>query len=128
MDVAGRFHPLGRNRGYYALVDFTKVKLSTDEGNEIGKWRHINEIPELHQDHNLIIQKAIATLRAWLGSEPVGYKLLPEKYLMSDLRILYETILGYPMDRRNFQRKALASGLIKLLNENYTDVAFKSAH
>lgn len=114
--------------GYFALVDFSKVKLKSNPDNEESGWFYIKDIPELCYDHNFIIGKAIFTLRMQLGSLPIGYELLPEKFLMSDLRVLYETILGKSLDRRNFQRKILASGLIKQLDEKYTEGAFKPAH
>ena len=48
---------------------------------------------------------------------PVGYELLPEKFTMSELRKIYETFLGKSLDRRNFQRKVLSTGVVIPLEE-----------
>lgn len=56
-------------------------------------------------------------MRLQLGYIPVGKELLPEKFTMSELRGIYETILGQPLDRRNFQRKMVSSGLVIPLEE-----------
>lgn len=102
--------------GYYALVEYSKVKLQTNEDEEIA-WFDLDEIPHLYSDHNNIIEKAQSTIRIHLNSLPVGYELLPEKFTMTELRIIYETILRKKLDRRNFQRKMLSTGFIYKLDE-----------
>lgn len=103
--------------GYYALVDSSKVNLSVDENLEEIGWVDLKEVPLLYSDHNQIIEKAIETIRMQLNIIPIGYELLPEKFTMPELRVLYETILGKQLDRRNFQRKMLSMGLITKLEE-----------
>ncbi|MDU1905023.1 MAG: NUDIX domain-containing protein [Dysgonomonas sp.] len=102
--------------GYYALVEYSKVRIKTNPDEEIA-WFDVDEIPELYSDHNEIIEKALAMMRINLASLPIGYQLLPEKFTMTELRLIYETILRKKLDRRNFQRKMLVSGLIYKLDE-----------
>lgn len=102
--------------GYYALVDFTKVNIKLKDDEDV-KWYAMNEIPALYSDHNKIIDKAVSTLRLQLGYVPIGYQLLPEKFTMTELRVIYETILGKKLDRRNFQRKMLMTGMVIQLEE-----------
>lgn len=102
--------------GYYAFVEHSKTKISATEDEEI-RWFGIKEIPKLYSDHNYIIEKALSTIRKQLGYLPIGYELLAEKFTMTELRTIYETILGKKLDRRNFQRKMLSTGLIKKLDE-----------
>lgn len=103
--------------GYYAFADYSQVQISTASHEEI-KWVNIDEIPDdLYSDHNIIINKALSTIRAQIGSVPIGYELLPEKFTATELRIIYETILDKKLDRRNFQKKILSSGLIYKLDE-----------
>ena len=45
--------------------------------------------------------------------EPVGFDLLDEEFTIPDLQRLYEIILGTKFDRRNFQRKIIASGILE---------------
>lgn len=102
--------------GYYALVDFTKVNIKLKEDEDV-RWYSMSEIPKLYSDHNKIIEKAVSTIRLQLGYVPIGYQLLPEKFTMTELRVIYETILGQKLDRRNFQRKMLMAGLVIQLDE-----------
>ncbi|SHF78317.1 NUDIX hydrolase [Dysgonomonas macrotermitis] len=102
--------------GYYALVEYSKVKIETNEDEEIA-WFDLKDIPELYSDHNEILEKALYTLRIRLSISPIGYELLPEKFTMTEMRIIFETILQKKLDRRNFQRKMLAAGLVYKLDE-----------
>ena len=77
-------------------------------------------------DHSSILPSALDTLRMSLNDYPVGYNLLPEKFTMPELQTLYETILGKPIDRRNFQKKMLALDLLERLKERKTGGAHKA--
>jgi len=112
--------------GYYSFVDFTEVKIKNKKDEDV-EWFGLNEIPELYSDHNKIINKALDVIRIQLGFIPIGYELLPEKFTMSELRVIYETILGHTIDRRNFQRKMLSSGLVLQLDEVSKKWGIKSA-
>lgn len=103
--------------GYFAFVDYVEAKINATK-NEDCKWFGLSEIPQLYSDHNAIINKAIRTLRIQINYIPIGWDLLPEKFTMSELRIIYETILAKKIDRRNFQRKILSYGLVKKLDES----------
>jgi hypothetical protein len=102
--------------GYYALVEYSEVNIRPNADEDI-RWFNLNEIPMLYSDHNSIIERALSTIRTQLHIAPIGYKLLPEKFPLSELRNIYETILGKELDRRNFQRKILATGYIRQLQE-----------
>ena len=47
---------------------------------------------------------------------------------MPELQKLYETILNRKLDRRNFQRKIIATGILKRLNETKQGVAHKAPY
>lgn len=111
--------------GYYALVKHSEAKTVCLHAEEVA-WFGIDEIPPLYADHNEIIQKAIATIRKEIGLLPIGYQLLPQKFTMPELRNIYEAIIGTPIDRRNFQRKILSTGLVVPLNETRKSGAHKS--
>lgn len=111
--------------GYYAFVEHSKVNLSEKTDEEIG-WFDLENLPDLYSDHNNIVEKAISTIRMQLGYLPIGYELLPEKFTMTELRIIYETISGKKLDRRNFQRKMLSSRLIEKLDEVFKKKGIKS--
>lgn len=114
--------------GFTALVDFTKVQPVADNFSESCEWYDVHNIPTLILDHNNILQKALYNLRIQLNYQPVGYNLLPKKFTMPDLQKLYETILDINLDRRNFQRKIIATGILKRLEETKKDVAHKAPY
>ncbi len=101
---------------YYVLVEYSKVKISGGDSEDV-EWFDLDKIPELYSDHNTIIEKALFVIRANLLTLPIGYELLPAKFTMSELRLIYESILDKKLDRRNFQRKILSTGLVRKLDE-----------
>lgn len=114
--------------GYSALVDFTKAQPVADIFSDACEWFDIHKVPEMILDHNLILDTALNSLQLHLNYQPVGYNLLPEKFTMPELLKLYETILGRTLDRRNFQRKIISTGILKKLNETKKGVAHKAPY
>lgn len=114
--------------GYTALVDFTKVQPVADTLSSACEWFNIHYIPEMILDHSNILEKALENLRMQLNYHPLGYNLLPEKFTMPELQKLYETILDRTLDRRNFQRKIVGTGILKRLNETKKGVAHKAPY
>ena len=112
--------------GYYALVKYEEYNLQSYALDEEIEWFDLKQVPRLYGDHNKIINKAIETIRTQLGYIPIGFELLPKKFTMPELRVIYETIIGKELDRRNFQRKILSIGYIKRLNETRKNGAHKA--
>jgi hypothetical protein len=79
-------------------------------------------------DHNLILEKALQSLRLSLNGYPLGNDLLGDKFTMPELQKLYETILGKKLDRRNFQKQILSLGIMKRLKEKKQGGAHKSPY
>ncbi|MCD0478251.1 NrtR DNA-binding winged helix domain-containing protein [Chryseobacterium sp. M5] len=114
--------------GYYALYNPDNAILVVDELSEKCEWislSQLNEI-ELAMDHREIIEKALLTLRERITYKPIGYNLLPEKFTLSELQKLYETILGKELNRGNFYRKIKNLEILTKLNEQRRGGAHKS--
>lgn len=58
--------------------------------------------------------------------EPMGFRLLDEKFTMTQLQTIYESILGVQFDRRNFSKKMLALGCLRLLGERQVGGAHRA--
>jgi 8-oxo-dGTP diphosphatase len=99
--------------GYYALVDFCETNPKPDQFSATCGWCDLNDLPALKLDHALILTTALDTLRLQLNYQPLGYNLMPKEFTMPELQKLYETILDKKLDRRNFQRRMLAFGILK---------------
>ena len=122
--VLGRFLSVG----YYALVDFSKVVLTTGMLDEDYHWFDIQQIPAMILDHNHITEKALETLRLMLDYKLVAFNLLPDTFTMSELQALYETILDRKMLRANFQRKMLSLEILERVDKKWTGGAHKAPY
>lgn len=63
-------------------------------------------------DHGMIITSAHMQLDLELESTNVIRHILPEDFTLGQIQNMYELILGVPIDKRNFRKKILSSGLI----------------
>ncbi len=102
--------------GYFALVKYDEVNDFVSEKKQLH-WYDINKLPVMYSDHELIIKKAQETIKLLMPIIPVGYELLPEKFMMTELRKIHEIFLNKKLDRRNFQRKILQEGFVIQLDE-----------
>ena len=79
-------------------------------------------------DHAEMIEKALHTLRQSLDYQLVGFNLMPETFTMKELQRLYETILGEPLKRNNFQEKVLNLNILERLEKQYSGGAHKAPY
>jgi 8-oxo-dGTP diphosphatase len=112
--------------GYYALVEYDKVKPHPDKVSIQCTWCELNSLPDLLFDHQQIIEQALQTLRLQLNFQPIGYNLLPKDFTLKNLQSIYETILGRKLDRSNFNRKILTFGILEKKEKHYTGAAHKA--
>ena len=113
--------------GYYSLIDSTKVTISSKD-RKID-WYSIKSLESLAlaYDHKDIIVNALNVLRKKIRLEPVAFELLPDKFTLSQLQKLYEAVLGYDFDKRNFRKKIAQMPYVIPLNEKQKGVAHKPA-
>lgn len=76
------------------------------------KWTPADNLPKLAYDHNKIIDYGIDRLRAKIKYTNIAQYLLPEEFTLSELQTVYETVIGKRLDKRNFRKKILASGIL----------------
>lgn len=121
--------PRGRvvSVAYFALVKLADYHpKGGDDAAEAG-WFSVKEMPSLAFDHEKIIRTALYRLKGKIRYQPLGFELLDEKFTLSELQHLYETVLENPIDKRNFRRKILKTGLLIELEEKQQNVAHKAA-
>ena len=114
--------------GYYSLVHFPKVTPSVGFFFERSEWFDIHNLPDLALDHAEMIEYALESMRHSLDYHIVGFNLMPETFTMKELQSLYETILGEPLRRNNFQEKILNMGILERLEKQYTGGAHKAPY
>lgn len=111
---------------YFALINLEQHPTTASTDAEEAEWFKLSELPALAFDHGKIIEVAIKRLDAKVRYQPIGFELLPEKFTLSELQKLYETILGQELNRRNFRSKILKMDILQQL-ERQTDVAHRPA-
>lgn len=112
---------------YYALVTLAGRKLTaaTDAAN--AAWFSASDLPSLAFDHHKIVETAIQRLKGKVRYQPLGFELLPEKFTLSQLQHLYESILERELDKRNFRKKILGMDILKETDEIEQDVSHRAA-
>ncbi len=96
---------------YYALIDIHQYEKQINDLYH-PEWFELNHIPELIFDHGDMVEMAIKRLRYKAAIHPILFELLPEKFTIPQLQILYEAVYGTEFDKRNFSRKILSTGLL----------------
>ena len=112
---------------YYALINLVEQQIQAATDASEANWFRISEIPKLAFDHDQILQTAIARLRSKIRYEPIGFELLPQKFTLTQLQKLYETVLDRQLDKRNFRKKILSMDLLIDTNELEQGVSHRAA-
>ena len=101
---------------YYALI---KVNHSDKELAEAhgAHWVSVRNNLNLIFDHSQMVSKALDVLRRRIVMQPIGFELLPEKFTLPQFQTLYEVINQEPLDKRNFRKRILETGLLEKLDE-----------
>ena len=96
---------------YFALIDIHQYEkqLSNEYHPE---WFHVKKMPDLIFDHKKMVDIAKRQLRYKAALHPILFELLPAKFTIPQLQILYEGIYDTAFDNRNFSRKVLSTELL----------------
>jgi 8-oxo-dGTP diphosphatase len=112
--------PFGRvvSVAYFALMPSDKVILRVGEEHADVAWFPVEFIPTLAYDHAEILQAALRHLKHRLTFSNAAFSLLPRTFTMTELQRLYEVILGKRLDKRNFRKRILQTGLLVSTGKN----------
>lgn len=88
---------------YYALINMNNCINNMPKEHD-AKWVDIDKVPHLCFDHNKMVDKARKKISEGLLDEPICSNLLPRFFTLSQLQSLHESIMGVPIDKRNFRR------------------------
>ncbi len=112
---------------YYALLPQPNLSPRAGTDAAAARWWPVSELPALAFDHAEILETALARLRAKLGYTSVAVALLAPEFTLTELQNTYEIILSRPLDKRNFRKKLLATGLLEGLEKQRRDGAHRPA-
>ncbi len=96
---------------YFSLIDINKyIQQISHEYH--AEWFPIKQLPVVIFDHTKMIEMAKEKLRYKAAFHPILFELMPEKFTLPQLQSLYEGIYDASLDKRNFSRKLLSTGLL----------------
>jgi ADP-ribose pyrophosphatase YjhB (NUDIX family) len=101
---------------YFALVPAKEMVQGSAKYADVG-WFPVRRLPRLAYDHDAIARTALERLRAKLAYTNIVYGLLAVEFTLGELQGIYEILLDRRLDRRNFRKKILASGLLRALRK-----------
>ena len=89
---------------YYALINVKDYdeKLRLKHNVE---WVDVNQLPTLYSDHNEMVCQALRRMQLKMRTEPIGFRLLPQLFTLTQLQRLYEAVNGQEIDKRNFRKR-----------------------
>jgi len=67
-------------------------------------------------DHRRILATAISRLRGKIKYRPVIFELMPDRFTLSSLQAVVESVLGRPLHKQNFRRALDKTGLVEGTN------------
>ena len=111
---------------YFALIDIHKYSTQLN-ANYHAEWFPINEKPELIFDHDTMVADAWKKLRYKAALHPVLFELLPKKFTLPQLQVLFEEVNDMKIDAGNFNRKIKSTGLLVKLEDKDKSSSKKGA-
>jgi len=98
---------------YFALIPWESLDQPESEKVANLTWSAVDQLPRLAFDHKEILKRAVQRLRAKASYSNIVYGLMPEHFRLSELQTMYEIIIDGKLDKRNFRKRMLATGLLQ---------------
>lgn len=98
---------------YFALIPWKHLNQPTSNKIADLTWHPVDQLPRLAFDHRTILVYAVKRLRAKASYSNIVYGLMPKHFRLSELQRMYEVIINDRLDKRNFRKRMLATGLLQ---------------
>jgi len=120
-------HPLGRviTIAYTAFVEHTEISPLPSNWAKQTKWHSVKKLPKLAFDHDEILKDCYESIQRLIVSEPIWVKVLPEKFTLTQLQKIFETVLNKKFDKGNFRKKINGLKFLKPLKESQKNVSHR---
>ena len=112
---------------YMALTTQDSWTLKPDGDASEASFFPIDKLPKLAFDHQEIVDYGLRRLRAKLGYTNIVLGLVPNSFTLTELQNVYEAILKTKLDKRNFRKKILSTGLILASGKKVAGIAHRPA-
>jgi 8-oxo-dGTP diphosphatase len=98
---------------YFALIPWKELVQPPSDKVTHLMWAPVSRLPKLAFDHREIVEYAVQRLRAKANYSNIVYGLMPKQFRLSELQRMYEIIINNKLDKRNFRKRMLATGLLQ---------------
>lgn len=112
---------------YFALIPWKHLNQPDSKKVKDLTWYSVDQLPKLAFDHKEILKYAVKRLRAKAGYSNIVYGLMPAQFRLSELQTMYEIIIDDKLDKRNFRKRMLATGLLQETGEKDNTGAHRPA-
>ncbi len=89
------------------VVDIQTFEWKRKKRNAEMAWFPVDSIPKVVYDHGQVISDATKYIKRRLHSVSYIRNLFPMDFSLPELQLVYEQVLGHPLDRRNFRKKIM---------------------
>lgn len=112
---------------YTALVPWELLSKEEQTPTLGHWWVEAGNIKDLAYDHDHIVVTALTRLCSRARYTTIISKLMPKEFTLTELEIVYESILQSDLDKRNFRKKILKLGVLTALGRKRSGGAFRPA-
>jgi len=113
--------------GYLALVNSDEIESEKSDKVEDVKWISVYDLPELAFDHEDILDYAVKRLRWKLEYTTAAFSFLSDRFTLTELQDIYETVFDREFDKRNFRKKIKKNNLVEYTGEKEENVSHRPA-
>jgi 8-oxo-dGTP diphosphatase len=112
---------------YYSAVPCEQLRFKAGSDASDAALFDARQLPPLAGDHNMIIGRALERLTQHGDDLRFVLRFLPREFTMREYQLSSECVLGRPLDKRNFRKKALATGQVRATDRLRRDGAHRPA-
>lgn len=116
-----------RNRAVSIAFMTVSRDFGKPSGPYITQYHDLKHLPELAFDHQEIIRYAYQRLKYKLEYTNIAQHFLPKYFTLTELQNVYETILWYTFDIRNFRKKIKSLNIVKPSGKKQDNVPYRPA-
>lgn len=117
---AGKRHPAGPGLSvaYTGVVAAGLSRIDDGEG-ERGDvaWYPVDRLPVLPPRQRAAIDEAMSSIRTRFDLTPIAFKLLPERFTLTELQEVYELLLQRTLHKASFRRALHGARLVAPIQE-----------